>query len=110
MQSRFAAFGIALPGRSIQSLTVSPGFKRRAASAAVCSTLLTKTLPRSIAERAFDLEPSRSAAASHLSSRNPDSNSLTFQFWSFIAGDFYRKGSKGQRGEDDILDCDHVPS
>src|SRR5262249_28284714 len=38
-----------------------------------------------MAERAFDLEPSRSAAASHLSSRIPDSDSLTRQFWSFIA-------------------------
>src|SRR5262249_57907035 len=71
-------------GRSIQSLTVSPASTRREASVTVCSAPLTKTLPRSIAERAFDLEPSRSAAPSHLSSRAPASDSLTCQFLSLI--------------------------
>src|SRR5438045_1036607 len=68
-----------VPGRSIHSRIVSPARKRRPASLVVCSVSLSKTLPRSMAVSARERDPRRSAAASHLSKRQPSSCSLTCQ-------------------------------
>ena len=74
----------ALPGRSAQTRTTSPGTRRRAASAMSASLSPTKTFPRSSAATAFPRDPRRSGAARNLSRRTPASAPPTIHCWPFV--------------------------
>src|ERR1700730_459148 len=71
------AVRLALPGRSIQTRTVSPATSRRAASAVPTSAALRNTLPRSSAVNARPRYVRRSAEARNLSSLTPASAAAT---------------------------------
>src|ERR1700732_2192639 len=71
------AVRLALPGRSIQTRTMSPAARRRAASAVPTSAALRNTLPRSRAVNARPRDVRRSAEARNLSSLTPASASAT---------------------------------
>src|SRR5436190_10500657 len=78
---RSRGFAVALPGRSIQTRTRSPGCSRVAASASATSSSFRNTLPRSSAAAARARDARRSAAARNLSSRAPPSAASTVQSW-----------------------------
>src|ERR1700730_5791590 len=73
------AVRLALPGRSIQTRTVSPATSRRAASAVPTSAALRNTWPRSSAVNARPRDVRRSAEARNLSSLTPASAAATVQ-------------------------------
>ena len=90
MQPRFAAFGVAPLGAARTIHPESDGLAFLQTASGVCDGLLRaadEDLAAFNRREGFDLDPSRSEAASHLSSRNPASDSLTRQLWSLIAGE-----------------------